>query len=339
MKTLFTKLMTLAMVGIMGLSISSCTEEDLGPGTSTHAADSLEFTAMSSTSVKVRWKRGSGDSGPDTIVATPVNGGTAVTKVTASNDTSYTVTGLQANTTYNFQIQSNGTVSASRQWAPALRLPSEAGNSRQTFRIYETADNTTGHPSGLALVPANAKAAATEISINASGAVNIVDFVLSSRAGIDDNAIFPPGLAIIAADVTGSGFTSGGRKTAFANTTFFVKGGLDEDFYGTDIAQAITTQPDSLRANIVYIDDESHDGASLIIPFRTAEGYYGRLEVVPQSNGKWYGSTSAGYYVDVRVSLQTQQGVAYVGRPIPKSELIGPMVKGRPANRPIFIGR
>src|SRR5688572_22808885 len=198
---------------VSGLYFSGCTEED---GTPTgNPPTAVQVTGMGGNpggyTFGVRWTRASNDVGANKIVATPVAGSAAATEVvTSSTATSGTIT-VPTSGKYTITVQaSDGSNSAGVEWATTTRS--------NKLTIYETADNTPDHGSGLILgTPGETGATAEVVSITGPKASQ-VDLVLAT-----DNSLPAPGpyLALQGADVAGSGIP-GGRATRIGNGPFQV---------------------------------------------------------------------------------------------------------------------
>lgn len=315
MNKIVTRIACLAVTGLMALSISSCTTEDNGTNPNTGTGDGtttpsgLQFSARSSTSIAVQWTRNTKDVGTDIVTVTNATTGTLITtQNVASPASSVILTGLNPDITYNIKVATSNDDAVTSKWATAYRLPGDNGSSTSSIRIYETADNTNGHFSGLVLNTANPHAAST-----VGGEANSIDFVLASTKNVMQNCP-PPCLSLASPSVTRYTGINLGRFTTFGNTASLIPGGLDNDFYSAPIS--INTL-DSITTYDIY--DSTRSG-SVVIPFLTADNHYGRLEIMqqPQNQGnKLYGTDPATgfYYIDVRVSYQSELGQGYVGRP------------------------
>lgn len=298
----------LIAVFVAGSYLAGCTEEDgpVGPGddTTTYAKPSnLQVTSISATEIKARWQRGAGDVGVDTLIATPVGGGAEMKVVTAksASDTSATLSGLSVGTQYDITVAAHGTNgrTAAIRWATATRSG--------VITLYETADNTAGHNSGLVL-GANNETSSTAHSASTIGAEKLdIDLVLAT-----DNSLTLPFLSLQGADVTGSGIP-GGRVTRLGNNYFIVAGGLDFDFYAASIASEFT-----LGVNFFPVLGAVSNPIILLV--KTADNHYARVEIVPQSSGFLWKDVVVGSNsyraIDVIVSYQPTTGVAYAGRPV-----------------------
>src|ERR1051325_10915774 len=110
MNRIITKLFGLvAVLALVGM-VSGCTEETQPGGGSNPPATKLQFNSASSTSINVRWQRGAGDVGPDTVEAfakgttSPV----VATAVANSAQSSVQLGGLQTGKEYDIYVRGNG---------------------------------------------------------------------------------------------------------------------------------------------------------------------------------------------------------------------------------------
>lgn len=283
---------------VAGLYMTGCTEED---GTPTGSAPTgVEVTSMANNTFGVRWTRASGDVGVNKIIATPSGGGTATEVTTTSTATSGTIT-VPAAGRYNIMVQSSdGNNSTAVEWATAVRYGTEAA----PLRLWETADNTPGHPSGLIL------STGTPTSILAGNKLDI-DVILMS------DPLLPslPYLSFQGADVNGSGGLT--RATRFGNTYYVVAAGLDGDYYSSSFAGEIKAVSDPTAVNYFAIPQLASN--PIILLARTADGHYARIEIVKQpTTGLLWGEDSTpqhNRFIDVVVSYQTIADLGYAGRP------------------------
>jgi hypothetical protein len=290
---------------VAGNFLTGCTEEDgvVPGGDGDYGKPSgLEVTSISATQIKARWTRASDDVGVDTLIAVPVGGGVEMkaTTTASSTDNTATVGGLVTGVSYNLYVAAQGTAGRTGPvvWMTAVRFGSEA----TPLRIWETADNTPGHFSGLIL------STGVPTSILAANK-NDIDVVLAI-----DNSLPAPGLALQGADVQGSGGLN--RKTRFGNNYYIVAAGLNGDYYTTSFASEIKNSSDPSAVNFVPIPPAASD--PIIILTRTADNNYARIEVVKQSNGLLWGedaTAAKNRFIDVVVSYQTTNNVGMAGRP------------------------
>lgn len=312
MKTFITKLSMLSLVLSMGLV--SCTEEDgTGTGGDKNNVTELSANSHSSTSVNVRWLGGSAS---DTLIATAganVLRFTGVTSATIDNKTYYMAraTGLAPNTNYVFSVNNAaGTSAGTITWAGAMRWPSEA-NPDATVQLWETADPSPNHPSGLIIDGTGISAISTESADSAS-----IDMVLAwnDPTTAPGNQGVP--VSLVSPGITGSGIIVN-KRTYFGNAAYNVAGGLDNDYYTAPVTSLITTG----NGGITGVDlapraaGSEALNTSLIVPFLTEDGHYGRIELVPDPvTGQVYTSVAGIESIKVRVSYQTQANTGYVGR-------------------------
>lgn len=260
----------------------------------THIDLQVAFSSLNQNSIAIRWKSlGAGTA--YTISAIPKGGGSVATVKTTN--TFAVLQGLDPNKIYSITIGTLAGTTDAVDWAPAYRQPDGSG---QAFRLYETRDNTTGHYAGLVLSSVNPHTASV-----VGAEAQSIDFVLAY-----DPSAPSPYLSVVSPSLTSLSNIANGRSTQIANNTFLVNGGLDSDYYQSPISELFGGD-----ANYVSLT-EFNQGSSLIIPFLTADGHYGRLEILPQSNGQLYGlDAKSNKFVDVRVSYQAMLNTPYAGRP------------------------
>lgn len=302
MKTLLTKLSLASLVLTMGLA--SCTEEDGPNGTgNTNSVAGLSANARSATEVNVRW---TGGSSTDTLVATA--NGTESRTATVQTEVIDGVTyysavagGLALGTNYVFTVRNAaGTSAGSITWSPATRWP----GATTSTQIWSTADPLPNHPSGLIIDATGITGAST------NGATkDQIDIVL----GFNSDPNTP--VSILSPGIDGSGIIT--TKRTFFGKPYNVAGGLDKDYYTAPITSLIsTTGPTAYNAvDLTMRTDAAVKGTSLIIPFLTDDGHFGRIELLPNATTGQVFTTEGGIEsVQVRVSYQTQQNVGYVAR-------------------------
>ncbi|MEP7234669.1 MAG: hypothetical protein ABI778_05170 [Ignavibacteriota bacterium] len=177
------------------------------------------------------------------------------------------------------------------------------------FRIYETADLAAGHGSGLILGPTT-----KVVSISGADKPN-VDLLL-----LTDNSVAAPFLTLISADA--SGLITPGHTTLLGDNPYNVAGGLAMQHSLTDISSKFLTS-----ANYEVIRSNIFDNSSIVLYVKTSDNHYARLEIVPQTvkttfNGNsgnflWgdTGGTPSTRFIDVKVTYQPTTNWGYVGRP------------------------
>jgi hypothetical protein len=183
-------------------------------------------------------------------------------------------------------------------------------NSDGTFRIYETSDPASGHPSGLILGPTT-----STLSVGDASAAVRIDVVLATDNSAGSVA---PHLALVSADDNRSLITGTPRAADFGSTDL-ITGGIDLDFLSTDIT-GIPSGPTSAGS---WAIPANNLGKSAVVPIRTADNHYARVEIIPQTGngGLLFGNTGIPgtptnkYFVDVKVVYQQKAGWGYVARP------------------------
>jgi hypothetical protein len=317
MKTLLTKLSLLSLVLTMGLA--SCTEED-GTGTGDkNGVTELSANARNSTAINVRWK---GGSATDTLYATSATGTT--TTYIATQGTTYNTaiaTGLSLGTNYTFTVHNAaGTSAGNITWSPAKRWPSES-NVNEAVQLWSTADPSPNHPSGLIIDADGIEA----VSVNGARKAE-VDVVLGYSADLSTP------VRIISPGIDSSGIIT--TKRTYFGAPFNVVGGLDNDYYTGPITLASgTTRYDDVLVSRRATTDPGY-GASMIIPFLTDDGHYGRIELLPSSTTAGQVFTTDASLIEsvmVKVSYQTQADIGYVARGTAR----GPVRRISTANAPL----
>lgn len=184
-------------------------------------------------------------------------------------------------------------------WKPAV--------GSAVLRVYETADLTGGHFSGLVLGPTP-----MTMSVGNAAAATSVDMVLAT-----DNTLPLPSISLIAPTVTGSMITGSTRETRFSTSGVIIKGGLAMHSLNADFSSQV-----SATRNYYDITSATHDGSSEIVYVKTADNNYSRIEIVPQPakdfgtppvNGQYLwgdtGGTNSRRFVDVIVTYQPTVGI------------------------------
>lgn len=182
------------------------------------------------------------------------------------------------------------------EWAPAT--------SGGIFRLYETADLTAGHPSGLVLGPTP-----MVLSVGDANAATMIDAVLAT-----DNTIATPFISLVAPNVAGSQVTGSNRSTRFSTTASAVNGGLAMQSLNADFASQV-----SATRNYFDITPTTHNGSSEIVYAKTIDNHYSRIEIIPQAtstfggvsgNFLWGdGGTPSRRFIDVNVTYQPTAGL------------------------------
>jgi hypothetical protein len=110
MNKLTTLLSGLVLAGLASMTISGCTS-DTSPGTSTTVQDNVSAQSHDANSIDVSWTRASGDTGPDTVIAT-IGGTVASSVVIAAPGSTAIVGGLSEGLLYSISVHSMSGVSA-----------------------------------------------------------------------------------------------------------------------------------------------------------------------------------------------------------------------------------
>jgi hypothetical protein len=295
MNKLTTLLSGLVLAGLASVTISSCTSST-SPGTTNTVQDNVSAQSHDANSIDVSWTRASGDTGPDTVVAT-IGGTVANSVIVASPGNTAVVGGLSEGLLYSISVHStSGTSATPVLWMTARRST--------TIRLYETADNTPGHFSGLDL--ANMKA----VSVSGGANIGVTDFVLASWPTAD----VASGLSLEAADAQRSGFSSGGRASIVDGSVYYVSGGIDNLYFTGNLRSLIDTVATTEFNSFDLPIDDGHSGQSAILLVRTADDHFALIQIVPQANGQLYGGTPGTNYIDVVVSYQNTVDAPYASR-------------------------
>ncbi len=256
----------LSIAGATTLDVTGLSDNQLYEFTvagTTSGATITGFSSYANGTIKVSWTRGSGDTGIDTVFYRTTSSTTAASG-------------------YNV-------------WATAV----VSG----PFRIYETADNTAGHNSGLVLGPTT-----KTVSIGGADSTN-ADLILETY-NVSGTTL--PFLSLDAGDVL---FGTTTHKTRFATNPFAVAGGLANQHSLTDVTSTFPTVANEVT---VFTDFASTKSKSIVLVGRTGSNNYVRVEVVPQSNGNLWGDTGGANskrFIDVNVAYQPSAGWGYVARP------------------------
>jgi hypothetical protein len=261
---------------------------------------------------------------------------TSPTTVTAYHDSTADVTGLTAGTVYYFNISggasgsrikgvssyTNGTVRVF--WTRAVGDTNQilavnkatstasddiawsAANLTTAIRLYETADVTAGHPSGLVLGNTS-----SSLSIGDASAATKIDLVLAT----DPSASSPaPHLVLVSADDALAKISGTPRSADFGHVDL-VTGGLINDYLNASLTTIDSNAATSAGA---YIIPQVNNGRSAVVPIRTADRHYARVEIIPQAsnaNGLFALTSGARYYIDVNVTYQPVAYRGYADRP------------------------
>ena len=307
----------LALSVSMAFLITSCTTEPGTPPVTGTAPTGVQANSISATQINVRWTRDATDVTADTIIAAdPTTGAVLATTPVLSTASAGSLTGLQLNQKYDIWIGSAGGRSAKVTWATATR------SGPGFITLYETADNTNGHFSGLVLGPNPHGASIT------GAEKTFIDLVLASRSDLGS-----PFISLQAASVDSSGII-GGRATKLGNSSFTVGGGIDKDFYSTGFSGEFSSGINSFP----YFNEVMVSDTTTIVLVKTADNHYARVEIQKQpSNGNKLfknitGSNGKPYRaIDVVVSYQPIIDAAYAGRPTE--------VRRGTNERPVLAGR
>lgn len=305
----------LASTALLGSAfLSSCTTED---------------TVTPSTDSRTRVASASGTDTKMTITGLQKNqlyvfsvngvGATKILAVNAADESSITVLWTRdpldhTPDTVNYQAVSQVTNADPVSGATAITWATATKASNLT--IYETADNTSGHGSGLVLGDGTTRVA----SVLGADATKL-DLVLASNS-----AITLPFLSLVAPSVSSLTGITGGRQTVFDTNVYQIGGDASNQQFTTTIAGTFPTSG-SLIANQFDIPDGDFKDTSVVLLVYTADNHYARVEIIPQTNPSnpsksllWKDVPIATAPYSVRAIVvnawyQPTVGWGYVGRP------------------------
>jgi hypothetical protein len=261
----------------------------------------LEVNSLSSSQITATWTRDGSDATTDTLIATNAGGTIVASAIALSPSNKATLTGLSPGVLYKITVGSRGGRSSSVEWATATRSAK--------ITLYETADPTSGHPSGLIFGDPSGVARAASVS----GADSLlIDLVLAT-----DNTSPYPYLSLQSANVVGSQIWNG-RATVFGDTTYVITesggNGLNAQYFSSGFNN-------EFNAGHNYFDkfDELNQtkGSSIVLFMKTGliPPHYARVEIIPQANGLLWKNVGSYRAIDVVVSYQPMSDKAYAGRP------------------------
>ena len=293
MKKLNTILFSLALLAVCGFAISSCTPTS-SPATTAGAPSGLMATSLSSTSIGITWTRdATNDVSADTVIVTGGSVTVAPILATAPGNTA-TISGLSAGTMYTISVHGTGGASASIMWETATRTAS-------VVRVWDFATPASVGFSGLELSNASGQAVAVSL---AKGSASTADFLLY------DDATQPSGLVFQSADAYDSVLF---KHSALSDTALYSPTGLDGLYTSMDLSKfnySVGGAETSIPDDAVY----TTKGWKIKLA-RTTDGHYAKIAIMPQTNGKLYGTDGSGNkFIDVAVSYQTTTD-PYAARP------------------------
>ena len=211
----------------------------------------------------------------------------------------YRATGLTAGAAYTFAVNTTGMASTPITWAGATRSA--------TVRIFETADPSATDYSGLSLIVGSVKAYSAGHSSLDLAKIDMVLYTDPSSAST---------LTLVSAGASGSGIQPsmpGVRMCSFNDNSVLVAGGLDNDYYSSDL-KGLFSVPVNNAADI-----PAGVSSELIVRVVTSDKNYTRVEVMKQSDGTLIGGTTGSRYIDVTVSEQATASLPYAARGIDAS--------------------
>jgi hypothetical protein len=291
-------LMTLALTAGLSFGLSSCTEEENPLVPTVGVPSDVMINTLDANQITAKWTRSADDLGGDTLIVTDKATGIESKAIAFAGTSSATVNGLSAGKLYDVQVASEGGRTVAIEWATAAR----SGK----IKLWETSGTGAGQPSGLIIGPSTHGAVAAALSVNAADNA-LIDIVLAT-----DPAVPTSNISLQSAHIEGSQLPSN-DSTNFSDTVYYVSGGLDNDYYTSGFGGRITTKG--------YYDQFAlaPNNMSAVCLVRTETGYYARVEIVPQADGKlWNVDASNNRSIDVIVSYQSIVNKPYASRPIGK---------------------
>jgi hypothetical protein len=276
-------LMTLALTAGLSFGLSSCTEEENPLVPTVGVPSDVMINTLDANQITAKWTRSADDLGGDTLIVTDKATGIESKAIAFAGTSSATVNGLSAGKLYDVQVASEGGRTVAIEWATAAR----SGK----IKLWETSGTGAGQPSGLIIGPSTHGAVAAALSVNAADNA-LIDIVLAT-----DPAVPTSNISLQSAHIEG----------------YYVSGGLDNDYYTSGFGGRITTKG--------YYDQFAlaPNNMSAVCLVRTETGYYARVEIVPQADGKlWNVDASNNRSIDVIVSYQSIVNKPYASRPIGK---------------------
>lgn len=283
------------LIGASTFMVGCTTEDTVGGGTDTRTKLTSSSTAVKMTVTGLTTNQ---------LYTFSVSNGNYTTKIkgVASNDSSsinvfWTRDPLDTgvDTVFYEAVSTVSSAANTITWATAIK----AG----PFNLYETADVTSGHNSGLIL---NGTSTGTASISGSSGLT--VDLVLATN-----NSIPLPQLQLVSPDAF---VGAGARTTYFANSIVQVAGGAANDYYTSSINTLIDSISTMSGYDIPATGVAGSDISNILLV--KAHGNYARVEIVrdPATGKLWRDDVSSGKrYVIVNVYYQPTAGWGYVSRP------------------------
>ncbi len=290
---LTTVLSSLAIAALGGLLFASCTNST-SPSTTAGVPTNLKATSKANNVIGVEWTRDANDTSADTVMVTNSSTGAVTASPTSNSATSMDLTENEG-IVYSISVHSTGGASSSIQWMTATRTSG--------IRLWDITDLNAGEYSALQLN--DAAGSATALSFTGSNLANTVDFVLDTTFNDPTN---PSGIVFESADVWDPSY----RATRMDSTTYWVSGGLDNFYLGTDLSTAVSSS--HAVGNAYYIPSGSQTGSKVIIAI-TPGGHVAKIAIDQQPDGSLFGTSGGHKFIDVDVSYQPVANEPYAARP------------------------
>lgn len=275
-------------LGLVTLFAASCNtnEDPLNPSTQVPTAvDSVAATAVSGTTVGLKWAYPTTPSIAITGFRVTVKNGTTVVKTqqVASTARTASVDGLTAGTIYSFEIKAVNSDTASTakaiSWAPAVRATG-------TYRIYET---SSGNGSGLEL-----SATPQTLRVAEGGRW---DLALDNRDEADSIFLASPRL---------SSYTDNEYK--FPNGQAGKITRLGRIFQATSLDNVYETEALAATEEDIFVFFRNTAPFGFVV--RTQDGNFAKV-LVKSVGGSIVQGSGDNEYIEVEVSYQTTANVPY----------------------------
>ncbi len=288
-----TTLSSLCLLAMGGLFFASCTQETATTNTVGTPSNVMALSKSANT-ISIKWTRGSGDTGPDTII---VANGTSTSNVVTTSTATQTDLTVSPGVVSTITVASTGGRSSSISWMPAVRT-----NDVQIFEFSSSGS------SGLQLNGPNGQARTVSMNLNTNpNAQGEVDFLLDD-AQRDNGITTPSGLSFEGAQV----FDQTWRNSYIANDQNYIAGGLDSFYSATDFSSFLSTA--STQHNSYDIPNSPENDRVLTVV--TQDGNLAKIDIKPDpTTGLLYSGSGTDRYITVDVSYQPVAHQPYAARP------------------------
>ncbi len=282
------------LIGASTFMVGCTTEDTVGGGTDTRTKLPSSSTAVKMTVTGLTSNQ---------LYTFSVSSGNYTTKIkgVAANDAAsinvfWTRDPLDTgvDTVFYEAVSAASTAANTITWATAAKTAS--------LNLYESADLTPGHNSGLILGTTS-----TTGSISGTSGLG-VDLILAT-----DNTIPLPQLELRSPDAQ----LTNARTTYFSNGAYMVGGGATNNYFTTNITSQINIVSPVNLYDIPAAGAVGSDSSAIILV--SAQGHFARIEIVrdPATGKLWRdtGGASSKRYIVVNVFYQPTTGWGYVSRP------------------------